>query len=70
MPSAGMRNEYSHSGLAHAQDCRTRIDAASRTDDLYRDRAEIAEQRKMDFYAKEVERMDHPRRASLEPSDA
>ena len=36
---------------------------------MYRDRAERAEQRKMDFYAKEVERIDHPRRVSLEPSD-
>ena len=27
-----------------------------------------AEPRKMDLYAKEVERIDHPRRASLEPS--
>ena len=35
---------------------------------MYRDSAERAEQRKMDFYAKEVERIDHPRRASLEPS--
>ena len=33
-----------------------------------RDRAERAEQRKMDFYAKGVERIDHPRRVSLEPS--
>ena len=62
------RNEYSHAGLAHSQDCRTRIEAASRTDPVYRDRAERAEQRKMDVYAKEVERIDHPRRASLEPS--
>ena len=35
---------------------------------MYRDLAERAEQRKMDFYAKEVERVDHPRRVSLEPS--
>ena len=35
---------------------------------MYRDRAERAEQRKMDFHAKEVERIDHPRRASLEPN--
>ena len=35
---------------------------------MYRDQAERAEQRKMDFYAGEVERIDHPRRASLEPS--
>ena len=34
---------------------------------MYRDRAERAEQRKMDFHAKEVERIDHPRRVSLEP---
>ena len=33
---------------------------------MYRDRAERAEQRKIDFYANEVERIDHPRRASLE----
>ena len=46
------RNEYSQPGLAHSQDCRTRIEAASRTDFVYRDRAERAEQRKMDFYAK------------------
>ena len=62
------RNEYSHPGLAHSQDCRTRIEAASRTDPVYRDRAERAEQRKMDFYAREVERIENPRRASLEPS--
>ena len=62
------RNEYSHPGVAHSQDCRTRIEAASRTDPVYRDRAERAEQRKMGFFAREVERMDHPRRTSLEPS--
>ena len=61
-------NEHSHPGLAHSQDCRTRIEAASRTDPVYRDRAERADQRKMDFNAKEVERIDHPRRTSLEPS--
>ena len=60
-------NEYSHPGLAHSQDCRIRIEAASRTDPVYRDRAERAQHRKMDFYAKEVERMDLPRRVSLEP---
>ena len=60
--------EYSHPGLAQFQDCRTRILAASKTDPVYRDRAERAEQRKIDFYAKEVERIDHPRRASVEPS--
>ena len=54
--------------MAHSQDCRTRIEAASRTDLVFRDRAERAEQRKMDFHAKEVERIDNPRRASLEPS--
>ena len=53
---------------AHSQDCRTRIEAASRTDPVYCDRAERAEQRKMDFYANEVERIDRPRRTSLEPS--
>ena len=42
-------NEYSHPGF----------EAASRTDPVYRDRAERAEQRKMDFYAKELERIDH-----------
>ena len=57
------RNEYSHPGLAHSQDCRTRIQAASRADPVYRGRAERAEPRKMAFYAKEVERIDHPRRA-------
>ena len=35
---------------------------------MYRDRAERAEQGKMDFFANELERIDHPRRASLEPS--
>ena len=35
---------------------------------MYRDRVERAEQRKMDFYAKEVDRSDHSGRASLEPS--
>ena len=35
---------------------------------MYRDRPAGAEQRKMHFYAKEVERIDHSRRASLEPS--
>ena len=34
------RNEYSHPSLAHSQECRTRIEAASRTDPVYRDRAE------------------------------
>ena len=62
------RNEYSHPSLAHSQDCRTRIEAASRTDPVYRDRAERGEQRKMEFYAKGVERIDHSRRSSLEPS--
>ena len=61
-------NEYSHPGLAHSQDCRTRIEAASRTDPVYRDRAERAEQRYRDFYARKVERIDHQRRTSLEPS--
>ena len=60
------RNGYSHPGLGHSQDCRTRIEARSRTDPVYRDRAERAEQRKIDFYANKVERIDHPRRASLE----
>ena len=63
-----LRHECFHPGLAHSQDGRTRIEAASRTDPVLRDRAERAEQRKMDFNAKEVERMDHPRRVSLEPS--
>ena len=45
-----------------------RIEAASNGDPTYRDRVEGAEQRKMDFYAKEVEQMNHARRASLEPS--
>ena len=62
------RNEYSHTSLAHSQDCRIRIEAASKAERTFRDRAEPAEQRKMDFYAKEVEQMDHARRASLEPS--
>ena len=49
------RNEYSHTSLAHSQDCRIRFEAASKTDPTYRDRVERAEQRKMDFYAKEVD---------------
>ena len=61
-------NEYSHPGLAHSQDCRTRIEAASRTDPVYRDRAERAQQRKRDFHARKVKRIDHPRRTLLEPS--
>ena len=52
------RNEYSHPGPAHSQDCRTNTEAASRTDPVYRDRAERAEQRKVDVHAKEVERID------------
>ena len=62
-------NEYSHPGLAHSQDCRTRIEAASRTDPVYRDRAERAEQRKMDVYAKEVERIDGPPTGEKEGED-
>ena len=62
------RNEYSHPGLVHSEDCRTRIKAASKTDPMYRDRAERAEQRKMDFYVREVERFDNPSGASVEPS--
>ena len=62
------RNEYSHTSMAHSQDCRIRIEAASKTDPTCRDRVERAEQRKMDFYAKEVEQMDHAWRAFLEPS--
>ena len=62
------RNEYSHPSLAHSQDCRIRIEAASKTDPTYRDRVERAEQRKMSFYEKEVEQMDRARKASLEPS--
>ena len=62
------RNEYSHPSLAHSQDSRIRVEVASYADPTYRDRVERAEQRKMDFYAKEVEQMDHARRASLEPS--
>ena len=61
------RNEYSHPSLAHSQDCRNRIETASKTDPVYRNRVERAEQRKMDFYAKEVERSDYSRKASLEP---
>ena len=62
------RNEYSHPSLAHSQDCRIRIEAASKADPTYRDRFERAEQRKMDFYARDVEQMDHARKACLEPS--
>ena len=54
--------------LAHSQDGRTRIEAASRTYPVYRDRAERAEQQKIDVYAKEVERIDHSRITSLEPN--
>ena len=54
--------------MAHLQDSRTRIEAASRTGFVYRDRSERAEQRKMDSNAKEVERIGHPRRVSLKPS--
>ena len=61
------RNEYSHPSLAHSQVCRIRIETASKADPVYRDRFQRAEQRKIDFYAKEVERSDHSRRASLEP---
>ena len=57
------RNEYSHPSLAHSQDCRIRIEAASKADPTYRERVEGVE-----FYAKEVEQMDNARRASLEPS--
>ena len=53
------RNENTHPSLAHSQGCRTRIEEASRTDPVYRDRAERVEQRKTDFYVKEVERIDH-----------
>ena len=49
------RNEYSHPGLARSQDCRTRMEAASRRDLMNRGRAERAEQRKMENYVKEVE---------------
>ena len=62
------RNEYSHQTLAHSQDCRIRIEAASMADPTYRDQVERVEQRKMDFHANEVEQMDHVRRASLERS--
>ena len=62
------RNEYSHPSLAHSQDCRIRTEAASKTDPTYRDQVERAEQRKMNFYEKEVEQMDRARKALLEPS--
>ena len=61
------RNECSHPSLAQSQEFRSWIETASKADPVYRDRVERAEQRKMDFYAKEVERSDHSRRASLEP---
>ena len=54
--------------MAHSQDCRIRIEAAIKEDLTFRDRIERAEQRKMDFYAKEVERMDQARKTFLEPS--
>ena len=44
------------------------MEAAIKEDPTYRDRIERAEQRKMDFYAKEVERMDQSRNPFLEPS--
>ena len=62
------RNEFSFPSLAHSQDCHIRIEAASKADPTYRGRVERAKQRKMDSFAKEVEQMDHARRASLEPS--
>ena len=62
------RNQDSQPSVVHLQACRIRIEAASKADPTYRDRVERAEQRKMDFYAKEVEHMDHARRASLAPS--
>ena len=55
------KNIHFHPSLAHSQDCRIRIEAASKTDPTYRDRVERAEQGKMDFFAKEVEQMDHGR---------
>ena len=61
------RSEYSHPSLAHSQVCRLRIERASKSDPVYRDRVERAEQRKIDFYAKEVERSDRSRRVTVEP---
>ena len=63
-----LRNEYAHPSLAHSQDCRIRIEAARKADPTYRDRVERAGQRRNAFCAKEMEQMDHSRRASLEPS--
>ena len=60
-------NEYSHPGLAHSQDCRLRIERARKSDPVYRERVERAEQRKMDFYPKAVERSDRSRRVTVEP---
>ena len=60
------RNDYSHPGLAHSQDCRIRIEAASGLTPCIVI-VLCVRQRKMDVYAKEVERTDHPRRASVEP---
>ena len=48
--------------------CRNRIETACKSNLVYRDRVERAEQRNMDFHANEMERNDHSRRASLEPS--
>ena len=59
------RNECSHPSLAHSQECRLRIETASKTGPVHRDRVERAAHRKMDFYAKEVERSDHSRRVSM-----
>ena len=43
------RKEYFHPSMAHSQECRNRIETASKTHPVYRDRVERAEQRKMDF---------------------
>ena len=56
--------------LAHPQERRTKIEAASRTDPVYLDRAERAEQRKMEFFAREVERNEHASGSSAAPSVA
>ena len=49
------RDEYSPPGQPHSLECRTKIEAASKADPVYRNRAERAEQRKKDFMAKDVE---------------
>ena len=57
------RNGYSHPGLHIHKIVASELRQQAVTDLVHRDRVERAEQRKMDFYAKEVERIDHARGA-------